>query len=947
MFWNMRKLGLWTVVALSCAFGCDDKGGSTKHEKPDASEPMSDAGGAADAGKMPSNELCGDTLTAATPLYTASRGSALALTADDSVAVMVNRDSGSVSVFSIEYPDDKVPVVTRKAELPVGGEPWEVAIHPNDDTAFVVLKRDQKLVRIDGLKSTPQKCGEAAIGSEPTSVALSPTGASVWVTNFVDGTLQELDSGSLALKRTVDLNATLVASGLLGKSVKTRPALAHPRSMVITNNGDAVETDESIVVTEFYAQTIAPVAADGLNSNATRAGYVYKVPLSNLKASMIQLPPLPKLGFVDALGNDRGCFPNQVVSMQVQGVFAYAMSTCAGPVGPIAPFPLMGAICEQDTDCPGGGAGSCGLLPDGSGKGLCTTSCTADTDCGANGTCNTDNLTCIPNFNNFRTLVAQVVSVIDVGAGKVLAQDTLNKQFMDYYDGLSYADDSTRRLPLNVFDLSFVPGSLTAYLAASGSDALFKVDYNATYKEKTIDSVGHELHPFIDLTPGAARENQMGRMPVGVVVTGAPHPASGDRYFAFVAADISRSLVTVDLARQEIAGLNAGRPVVTESSAQPTKEPELSIHLGKRDYYNGLGRWSLNGQAWAACTTCHTDGFSDSVSWFAPRGAMQTQNLDGLFNSKDKTDMRVHLWNGSLDEVADHEIAGVRGAVGGIGALVKDTNITWGSVMDIAGTGNSDLAGSSTALQAKSAVRDWDYIIAFIQNLRSVRRPASLDADKVTKGRALFAQGNCAGCHSGNKWTISRVFYEPAADSSTNEALKTTSWAAAAKNSGIPASVLPNATEAMQTMRAPYDQVLATIFYDQLTCALRNVGTYGIAEPGVGVAELRFDMTSPAQGKEDTNPIGTVGYNPPSLLSMSIGAPYLHSGQVRTLEALLADAFNKHHQALAPTFLKADAANRAEQLSELVQFILAIDEDMEPFAIPALGPKGGVLCKAP
>ena len=955
MFTRMRGVGLFAAIALAGTTACKDEKEPSDPQPadqdaggmdPDSGTDTGDGDGDVD-GSVPGPELCGDTLTASMPLYTPSRGSALALTADDAIAVMVNRDSGSVSVFSIEYPDGKPPVVTRKAEVAVGAEPWEVAIHPNGDTAFVVLKRDQKLVRIDGLKSTPTKCGEAQVGSEPTSVALSPTGATVWVANFVEGTLQGLDSGSLAVKQTVDLNATLAASGMLGSQVQPRPALAHPRSMAITNNGDMVESDEAILVTEFYAQTVAAMEPNGSNANQTRAGFVYKVPLSTLEASMIKLPPLPALGFVDALGEDHGCFPNQVVGLQIQGVFAYAMATCAAPLGPIAPFPLMGKICEQDSECPGAGAGSCALLPDGSGKGLCSTSCTTDPDCGANGICNEDTLTCVPNFNNFRTVVAQTVSVIDVGAGKVLAQDTLNKQFMSYYDTLGLPDDSSRRLPLGVFDLSFVPGTLNAYLAGSGSDALFKVDFNATYKEKTIDAVGHEAHPFIDLTPGAARENQMGRMPVGVVVTGAPHPADGDRYFAFAAADISRSLVTLDLARQEIAGLNAGRPVVTESSAQPSGEKEIAIHLGKRDYYNGLGRWSLNGQGWASCHSCHTDGGSDSVSWFAPRGAMQTQNLDGLFSSKDPTDQRVHLWNGNLDEVPDHEIAGVRGAIGGIGALVKDENISWASVMAVSESGHGDLAGSTTSLQAQSAVRDWDYLIAFLQNLRSMRRPSTLDAAKVQSGRALFEQANCAGCHSGDKWTISRLFYTPAADNSTNEALRTTSWAADAQASGIPATVLPNISEAMQTMRAPYDQVLANIFYDQLTCVLRDVGTYGVAEADVGVAELRFDMVSPAMGAAESNPIGNRGYNPPSLLGMSIGAPYLHSGQVRTLEALLSDDFAGHHQALSSGFLSADDPQRAEHVAELVQFILSIDEDAETFAIPELGPKGGVLCKPP
>src|SRR5689334_16518055 len=55
-----------------------------------------------------------------------SRGSAVVLSADDRVAVMVNRDAGSVSVFSLSYQregysrDGKeafLPTITRTAEI--------------------------------------------------------------------------------------------------------------------------------------------------------------------------------------------------------------------------------------------------------------------------------------------------------------------------------------------------------------------------------------------------------------------------------------------------------------------------------------------------------------------------------------------------------------------------------------------------------------------------------------------------------------------------------------------------------------------------------------------------------------------------------------------------------------------------------------------------------------
>src|SRR5262249_24609690 len=156
---------------------------------------------------------------------------------DDTIAAMVNRDQGSVSVFSIEYPaDGSAPKVTKTAEVDVGAgsEPWQLVIGPDGDTAYVVLRYAQKLVRITGLKSKPTADKSVEVGSEPTGVALTPTGATAWVANWVDGTLMGIDTASMTVKSNVDLNAALVGTGVLG-NIKRRPSLAHPRSVAVTN----------------------------------------------------------------------------------------------------------------------------------------------------------------------------------------------------------------------------------------------------------------------------------------------------------------------------------------------------------------------------------------------------------------------------------------------------------------------------------------------------------------------------------------------------------------------------------------------------------------------------------------------------------------------------------------------------------------------------------------
>jgi YVTN family beta-propeller protein len=190
----------------------------------------------------------------------ATRGSAIALTPDDSRLVAVNRDVGTVTVMDVVYGDDDLPTMTVVDELDVGEEPWQVAIDGCGERAYAVLRKDQKLVAIDDLGGTPHKGAEVAVGSEPTGLALSPNNGSVYVANWVDGTVSVVDAVTLSLTKTIDLNVALAATGLLGPSVsasKSRRALAHPRSIAITNNGDASDSDEKIYVTEFFAQRIA------------------------------------------------------------------------------------------------------------------------------------------------------------------------------------------------------------------------------------------------------------------------------------------------------------------------------------------------------------------------------------------------------------------------------------------------------------------------------------------------------------------------------------------------------------------------------------------------------------------------------------------------------------------------------------------------------------------
>jgi hypothetical protein len=366
---------------------------------------------------------------------------------------------------------------------------------------------------------------------------------------------------------------------------------------------------------------------------------------------------------------------------------------------------------------------------------------------------------------------------------------------------------------------------------------------------------------------------------------------------------------------------------------------------GKRFFNTGTARWSLRGQGWGACQSCHADGLTDNVTWYFARGPRQSTSLDGSFASQHPDDQRIFNWTAIFDEVADFE-ANTRGVSGGVGAIVSEASAppATGDRIDFQGLGHAALSGSSKraadpanplSFEQAPRLNDWNDIEQYMQGIRSPRAPSNLDPALVEAGRALFSdQAKCQGCHGGEKWTVSRRFYTP--DTELNTSLNT---APLSSSPDFPISLLPARTN--QTLR--YNGGNAAAF-DQILCVLRAVGTFNVAEESVGIAELRADMTTRAQG--DGNPAGEGrGYNVPSLLGAVAGAPYLHAGNARTLESLFSETFAQHHQALSANFLtETQASEREQQISALVQYLLSIDEDTAYPGLPGIGASGGSLC---
>jgi hypothetical protein len=171
---------------------------------------------------------------------------------------------------------------------------------------------------------------------------------------------------------------------------------------------------------------------------------------------------------------------------------------------------------------------------------------------------------------------------------------------------------------------------------------------------------------------------------------------------------------------------------------------------------------------------------------------------------------------------------------------------------------------------------DLDAIASYVAF--GIKAPLSpRDDDKVDAGRELFISANCQACHGGRNWSSSQIFYAPP-----------------------PGSTPP------------------TIVNGQLTDFLKMVGT--------------FDVTAANEVKQTGTTItpanGELGFNNPSLLSVFAGAPYLHSGSARSLDAVLDNIVHR-----SAGLHGIDVLERKADRAKLVMFLEAIDESTEPVPV--------------
>jgi hypothetical protein len=903
---------------------------------------------------------CGDSQGSHRPHVARTSGDAVALSYDERIAVVTNRSANSVTVLSLKPERGLKEMVARKTtfQLDEGSEPWAAIVGADDDTAFVLLRHASQVLRIDHLRHGPSLYERrVSVGSEPVSLALTPTGKTLYVANSADGRLTMINVASFSVKNAteLDLNSDLVKTGVLGDGVEGRSGLAHPQALAISDDddGDDDDDDETLFATEFFAQNAPGTTRDLSEVDRNHVGLVYTRRVRDGQPGpTIEFSPVRNTGFSDSNGNPTSCFPNQLYAAAVDRNSLYVTAMCTSPQGPLD-RPALDAT----------------------------------------------------NTANFKTLAHAAVFVADVSPGRFEESPEQAHLLTTVLQNLYAQDGETARvrMPLIPNDIAFrarPSGGRSAYVLSLGSDTFFRLDYAI---DGLLTGIGSKQHRFVAPLPDAGYA-------VGLATTQRTDPA-----FALAYSDVAQQLSVVDLTTEtRVATIDT-----TEGDQNAAAIKSSAANKGKGLFASGLGIWSLDGQGWSSCETCHPGGGSDNVVWYFSRGPRRSLPT---YNAYDKhvadpaaATRRLLLWGANVDEIHDVEVI-VRTVSGGAGAInwnypppgrtSNDCRIVYDgrklpkSNPPLCGGGKATttlrngLNGSLASVVSQGACandqpscdsafgNDWNLIDAFIRQLRVPNAPSTLDADRVKAGRALFEKSGCANCHGGPLFTVSTLFYTPSGaengavpspyDGKAPESLpdpgaalgrlRQATYAVpsdlARLNPAANTAACADTGSCTSTFRlAPADRSpegVRKFLYgdpsdmnavdaaaraagnDQLLCALRDVGTFPPQQPmptfeGIVPAnqspplEYRQDGSTLAQGER--------GFNVPSLLGLAGSAPYFHAGNARTLEELFDAAFLTHTKSGA-----ADAEQKLstpEARSLLVDFLLSVDSRTEPFETPS------------
>ena len=649
----------------------------------------------------------GVTATSAPPtpavfrLATAANASTIVLTSDDRRLVVVNREANSISLLEVRSGDGQ-DVANKLTEMAVGLEPRCVALHPNDQEAYVTnaLTGTVSVVSLLAFKVV----AEIAVGTEPRGCAITPNGTQLYVANHTAGTVSIIDTASR-------------------KAVNTITVGGNPTAMAITNDGDADDTDERVFVTQIFAELIPGGLGEARDTG--KQGVVRTFPVASpASITTITLSPLSNAGFTsnrtqfcqNLNTNPAGIHPphrtNPIFCPDPAATVANSTIT-ANPQG-VHPNQLLSALIR----------GNRLLLP---------------------------NIGAQPEpVERFDTNVQALVYAVDTGALTEVTAEHVN---------LNVQID-TEPLPTDPTSLAHLFGNDIVAIDANldGSQVLI-VSRGGNYVLRASRGTDGKLTIG---APNTVVRFQTGNLPSGVVLSrdGIRAYANNEANFSVTAMNLQTNAVL----SRDIPASEPPAPGSFEHAVLVGKVafftalgiPDNGVFdTSIRDIVPRNFRGKMSSNAWSSCGSCHPDGLADGVTWFFGTGPRQTKPLDGMFAKDNPADQGLLNWSAIRGSNNDFN-ANSRVTQGGCGFASDDfdpgqcfakgnTTVANPTIYD-----HGITQGGSDALDAQTL-----WIFAAV---RPLKQPQPSDTAALGRGRTVF-QTNCASCHGGAKWTKSQIFH--------------------------------------------------------------------------------------------------------------------------------------------------------------------------------------------
>jgi YVTN family beta-propeller protein len=250
--------------------------------------------------------------------------SSLALTPDGTRLLAANIAVPTVSHFTVGS-----STLTKAGEIGVGSEPTSIAVNPAGTRAYVT-NRGSGTVSVLDLATNTRRV-DITVGTEPCGCALTPTGRFLYVANAMSNDVSVIDT-----EREQEI----------GKIALPTPD-TFPFAVAVTNNGNMVDTDEKVYVTQYFAQfpTGSRPNRDLGDLDNGRVGKVSVLSVNTQTLITTVRLAAKDTGFTADRSAFTGnpspdnrptlAFPNLLASIFIRGNRAYVVNGASSPEGPV------------------------------------------------------------------------------------------------------------------------------------------------------------------------------------------------------------------------------------------------------------------------------------------------------------------------------------------------------------------------------------------------------------------------------------------------------------------------------------------------------------------------------------------------------------------------------------------------------------------------------------